>query len=233
MISRSLGPEFGGSIGLIFSVANAVAIALYIVGFGETVRDILKENNALMIDETNDIRIVGFITVTVLLGVTLIGLEWVVRTQMVLLVVLVISILNAIIGTFIGPKDDLTRAQGFVGLNAATFQTNLGPSYQSGENFFSVFAIFFPAATGILAGVNISGDLKNAQKAIPKGTLLAILFSTLIYLILAWLAGSCVTREATGIVTVLAANMTSNTTASCESQKCQYGLLNDYQVCAK
>jgi len=42
MISRSLGPEFGGPIGIIFSVANAVAAAMYIVGFAETIRDILK-----------------------------------------------------------------------------------------------------------------------------------------------------------------------------------------------
>lgn len=39
MISRSLGPEFGGSIGIIFSLANAVAVAMYTVGFAETVRD--------------------------------------------------------------------------------------------------------------------------------------------------------------------------------------------------
>ena len=42
MISRSLGPEFGGAIGLIFSLANAVAVAMYVVGFAETIRDILK-----------------------------------------------------------------------------------------------------------------------------------------------------------------------------------------------
>ena len=41
MISRSLGPEFGGSIGLIFSLANAIAVAMYVVGFAETVRDIM------------------------------------------------------------------------------------------------------------------------------------------------------------------------------------------------
>lgn len=41
MISRSLGPEFGGAIGMIFAAANAVAIAMYIVGFAETIRDIL------------------------------------------------------------------------------------------------------------------------------------------------------------------------------------------------
>lgn len=41
MISRSLGPEFGGSIGIIFSLANAVAVAMYTVGFAETLRDML------------------------------------------------------------------------------------------------------------------------------------------------------------------------------------------------
>lgn len=41
MISRSLGPEFGGAIGIVFSVANAVAVAMYVVGFAETIRDIL------------------------------------------------------------------------------------------------------------------------------------------------------------------------------------------------
>ena len=43
MISRCLGPEFGGPIGIVFSVANAVAAAMYIVGFAETMREIFLE----------------------------------------------------------------------------------------------------------------------------------------------------------------------------------------------
>lgn len=59
-ISRSLGPEFGGSIGLIFSVANSVGAAMYVVGFAETVRDIMKENGMMIIDgDLNDVRLVG------------------------------------------------------------------------------------------------------------------------------------------------------------------------------
>jgi len=47
LISRSLGPKFGGAIGLIFAFANAVAVAMYIVGFSETITDLLKGNFVL------------------------------------------------------------------------------------------------------------------------------------------------------------------------------------------
>jgi len=49
LISRSLGPEFGGSIGLIFAFANAVAVAMYVVGFAETVVDLLKVCDVIVI----------------------------------------------------------------------------------------------------------------------------------------------------------------------------------------
>ena len=58
---------------------------MYVVGFAETVRDILRDNDSLIVDETNDIRIIGVITIVILLGVTMVGLEWVVRAQMILL----------------------------------------------------------------------------------------------------------------------------------------------------
>lgn len=236
MISRSLGPEFGGSIGLIFSVANAVAVALYVVGFAETIKDIIKENggDVELIGELNIIRIVGIGTVILLLCVTLVGLEWVVRTQMFLLCILLVSIVDVIIGVFIGPQNETSRAKGFVGLDLNLFKTNFGPAYREGENFFSVFAVFFPAATGILAGVNISGDLKDAQKAIPKGTLWAILISTIIYVLLDWLAAACVLRDASGVVLAVI-NQTLNASAApgqhCSADfSCPYGLMNDFQV---
>ncbi len=55
LISRSLGPEFGGSIGLIFAFANAVAVAMYVVGFAETVVELLDVSmNAKALDDDDD-----------------------------------------------------------------------------------------------------------------------------------------------------------------------------------
>jgi solute carrier family 12 (sodium/potassium/chloride transporter), member 2 len=69
------------------------------------------------------------------------------------------------------------KAKGFIGYNATLLMNNLWSDYtfneESGKphNFFSVFAVFFPAVTGIVAGANMSGDLKDPSDAIPKGTL--------------------------------------------------------------
>lgn len=77
MISRSLGPEFGGSIGLIFSLANAVACAMYVVGFCESLQDLLKVNGLKIVDAgVNDIRIVGCVALVLLTFIVMVGLEW-------------------------------------------------------------------------------------------------------------------------------------------------------------
>lgn len=112
------------------------------------------------------------------------------------------------------------------------FQTNFYPDYRTDKStggthdFFSVFSIFFPAATGILAGANISGDLKDPQKSIPKGTLLAIFLTTLSYLGMAVMAGAVMARDATGNVTQL----DDWSFLDCQPGNCSYGLLNSFQV---
>lgn len=231
VISRSLGPEFGGSIGIIFSIASAIAVAMYVVGFSETVHDLMSSHGAVMVDDVNDIRIIGIITVIIVFGVILIGLEWVVRTQLFLLVILIISILDVVIGTFIGPQSAQSKAQGFEGYQMDIFTTNMKPGFQ-GEGFFSVFAVFFPAATGILAWVNIFGDLKNLHSAVPKGTLVAIFISTAVNILLAWLVGAVYLRDASGFIAAVVPNVTTNGTQEtfCEYPDCKFGLLNDFQV---
>ena len=213
---------------MIFSVARAVATAMYVVGFAETVRDILRDNDSLIVDESNDIRIIGVVTIVILLGVTMVGLKWVVRAHMFFFIVLVISILNVVIGTFIGPQSEESKAKGFLGYKKDLFETNFRPDFK-GESFVSVFAVFFPATTGIPGGISISNDLKDVHKAVPKGTPLAVLISTLVYVVLAFFLGACVEREALGLVHD-AVNATNGSITSCVSQECQYGLLNDFQV---
>ncbi|XP_042530183.1 solute carrier family 12 member 2 [Dipodomys spectabilis] len=238
LISRSLGPEFGGAIGLIFAFANAVAVAMYVVGFAETVVELLKEHSILMIDEINDIRIIGAITVVILLGISVAGMEWEAKAQIVLLVILLLAIADFIIGTFIPLESK--KPKGFFGYKSEIFNENFGPDFRDEETFFSVFAIFFPAATGILAGANISGDLADPQSAIPKGTLLAILITTVVYIGIAVSVGSCVVRDATGNVNdTIVTELTNCTSAacklnfdfsSCETSRCSYGLMNNFQV---
>ncbi|XP_036264817.1 solute carrier family 12 member 2 isoform X7 [Pipistrellus kuhlii] len=238
LISRSLGPEFGGAIGLIFAFANAVAVAMYVVGFAETVVELLKEHSILMIDELNDIRIIGAITVVILLGISVAGMEWEAKAQIVLLVILLLAIADFIIGTFIPLESK--KPKGFFGYKSEIFNENFGPDFQGEETFFSVFAIFFPAATGILAGANISGDLADPQSAIPKGTLLAILITTVVYVGIAVSVGSCVVRDATGNINdTIVTELTNCTSAACklnfdfsycESNPCSYGLMNNFQV---
>ncbi|MBN3277007.1 S12A1 protein, partial [Polyodon spathula] len=239
LISRSLGPEFGGSIGLIFAFANAVAVAMYVVGFAETVVDLLKESDALMVDVTNDIRIVGCITVVLLLGISLAGMEWEAKAQVLLLVILLVAIGNFFVGSVI-PTNEEKKARGFYNYDGSIFAENFGPDFRDGEGFFSVFAIFFPAATGILAGANISGDLEDPQAAIPKGTMLAIFITTITYLAVGICVSATVVRDATGCLNdTITPGMTCNGSAacslgydfsSCKTEYCDFGLMNNFQV---
>ena len=251
MISRSLGPEFGGSIGIIFSLANAVGVALYVVGFGETVQQLMGNNGIYMIDKYNDVRVIGVIVICVLLGVTLIGLDWVIRTQLGLLLILILSMINYGVGCFSGSvltDLDEQKWQGFTSFSMESLKENIFPEFRTsveGGSFFGAFSIFFPAATGILAGVNISGDLKDPGYAIPKGTLTAIALTTVVYILLAWMIGATTLKDASGVAavaTTMATNMTSlgnNATAANNSTlssisscvpNCKFGLINDVQV---
>jgi solute carrier family 12 (sodium/potassium/chloride transporter), member 2 len=118
MISRSLGPEFGGSIGIIFSLANAVACAMYVVGFCESLLDLLATFGLSIVDGgVQDVRIIGSITIIILLAIVVIGMEWEAKAQVVLMVILLIAIGDFFIGTFIGPKSDSDLAKGYVGYN--------------------------------------------------------------------------------------------------------------------
>ena len=90
------------------------------------------------------------------------------------------------------------NSQGHFDVRGRIARENLYPDYSKNQNFFTVFTIFFPATTGILAGSNISGDLKNPSIAIPKGTFAAIGVTSLVYCLFAILLGAHSTRLGSG-----------------------------------
>uniref|UniRef100_A0A8D3ASV7 Solute carrier family 12 member 10, tandem duplicate 3 n=1 Tax=Scophthalmus maximus TaxID=52904 RepID=A0A8D3ASV7_SCOMX len=242
MISRSLGPEIGGPVGMIFSFANTLACVLSVVGFAEVVRD-LMQFGAVMVDSINDIRIVGVVTVTVLLLFSLAGMKWASKAHILLFVcVYSISFANYFVGSFIPPSPE-KQAQGIFGYRSDVFVSNLKPDWRGAEGtFVQMFALFFPSTIGILCGVNICGDLKDPATAIPKGSLMAIFWTTITFLAISGSIGSCVIRDASGNISdILTGNITEgcvglgcglgwNFTQCIESQSCGFGLANDLKV---
>ncbi|XP_042861761.1 bumetanide-sensitive sodium-(potassium)-chloride cotransporter-like isoform X4 [Penaeus japonicus] len=249
MISRSLGPEFGGSIGLMFTLANSIAAATYIIGFCDSLQDLLKYyfNNAQIVDGAiNDTRIVGTITLIAVLALAIVGMDWVTRVQMGLLFLLIGSQIDFVIGFFMGPLDNLERSQGFVGMSSGVFSHNFASDFRYFDGvhyeFFGVFGVFFPAVTGIVAGANLSGDLKDPGSAIPKGTLLAIGITFVTYIVYPFMLAGSVVRDASGNVTMFEAYVNSTellenpvfTNESCTTDggggTCEFGLQNSFQV---
>lgn len=95
-------------------------------------------------------------------------------------------------------------------------------------NCTSQFFLF--ASKGILAGANISGDLRRPSEAIPKGTFLAILVTTCSYILFMILCGITMVRDANGVITNY---ITPNSVRDCQrggQEKCQFGLMNSDKV---
>ena len=63
-------------------------------------------------------------------------------------------------------------------------------------SFFTVFAIIFPAFTGMTAGVGLSGDLRDPGRSIPLGTLAATIGGMVIYFFMAWKLAASAPPEA-------------------------------------
>ena len=105
--------------------------------------------------------------------------------------------MDLVIGSFLPPTDE-EKSKGFVGMNATILRDNLYSDYRDGNTFFKTFAVFFPAVTGITAGANMSGNLKDPATAIPNGTFMAIFFTYITYVGYGILVGCVYLREASG-----------------------------------
>lgn len=156
MISRSLGIESGGAIGLSLYLAQALSIALYTVGFAESVVQVFPH-----LDE----KLIGILTSIGVAVLALTSAKTAIKAQYVIMIGIALSLLSLLFGS---PLDD--------------YEANKHLTAENSVGFWTVFAVFFPAVTGIMAGVNMSGDLKNPSQSIPKGTFLAIGMGYLIYM---------------------------------------------------
>ena len=161
LISRTLGVEFGGAIGIVLFLAQSVSIAFYCMGFGEAMAEILSGV------PWASTRLIAGIAVSLLFVLAWLGADWATRFQYGVMVL----IFAALVSFFWG---------GLSLWDSAVFSQSWSrPS--SGLPFWALFAIFFPAVTGFTQGVSMSGDLKDPGKSLPLGTFTAVGISILVY----------------------------------------------------
>ncbi|KAJ1915979.1 hypothetical protein H4219_004040 [Mycoemilia scoparia] len=207
MLSRSLGPEFGGSIGMVFFIGNLLSGVLNVVAFVEPLLNNFGQNKgdiAKVFPEGqwwcllyNSILLVSC-TVVCWIGARLFAKA---ATAFSLVIITsVIFILCSFI--FKSPFNNPERSVYYTGWSWDTFNENFWPELRAPaiggeiESFAFVFSIMFPACIGIMAGASMSGSLRKPSKSIPKGTLFAMLVTIILYLFITIALGST-TRRAT------------------------------------
>ena len=169
IISRSLGFEIGGAIGIPLYFSQAFSVAFYIIGFVELWQSYFPTHSGLLI---------GVVTWAVLTAISMKSAQLAFRVQYFVLAAIAISIAAFLAGPSQNPGEVIWLSSvGKVG-------------------FWETFAIFFPAVTGILAGVSMSGELRTPRRSIIVGTLTAIFTGLLVYLTLAYWFARQATTEA-------------------------------------
>ncbi|MBW3604210.1 MAG: Na-K-Cl cotransporter [Actinobacteria bacterium] len=172
IISRSLGLEAGGAIGVPLYLSQTLAIALYVFGFRGGWQFIFPQHPALVVD-------LG--AFAVLMVIASISARFAFRVQYVILALVTLSLVVIA----------LAAVQGSMSFAPTWFGDYPGAPEDGfpGTDFWTVFAVFFPATTGIMAGVNMSGELRDSRRSIPLGTLGAIGLTLVVYVASAYWIG--------------------------------------------
>jgi amino acid transporter len=170
IISRSFGTTIGGTIGLSLYLSQAISVAFYMIAFAEAFRPL-----APMIESYTGIpfdpRIISLPgTLILVLAVIFRGADIGVKTLWLVVGVLVVSLISFFLGSPI-------QGQEMSG-------THVLKGLQVHDPFVLVFAICFPAFTGMTAGVGLSGDLANPRRSIPLGVLSATLTGLAVYILI-------------------------------------------------
>ncbi len=172
LISRSLGLEIGGAIGIPLYLSQAISVAFYIIGFTEAM-------SSLPWFAALDPRLVSSGVALAFVVIAYVGADFALRIQYGILAILVAALASFFTGGW----------GGFV-------EPNLGANYTEGISFWVVFAVFFPAVTGIEVGISLSGDLKDPSKSIPRGTIASIVVTAVVYVAAAvWFAFQLTVEE--------------------------------------
>ncbi|MFC1481097.1 amino acid permease [Candidatus Neomarinimicrobiota bacterium] len=168
LISRSLGIEIGSAIGIPLYLSQALGGAMYITGFTEGWLALFPLHPPLIVSTT---------VLLLLLIISVIGARFAMKTNYLVIMIIVASLVSFFMG---GSQ------------NEATIQ--LWGEFPAAP-FWVVFAIFFPAVTGIEAGAAMSGDLADSRKSLPVGILSAIGIATVIYISVAFWLNHTASRE--------------------------------------
>jgi len=165
MISRSLGLELGGAIGIPLFLCRTLSITFYSYGLSESLLSLWPAGwGAIPPYTLMGLTAVIIVVITLIAGRSA-GLA--LRLQIPIMIAVGLSLVALIVGVFSG------------GLQTP----EMAPTYRTApQGFWYVFAVFFPAVTGFTAGIGMSGDLKDPRRSIPRGTLGAVGTGMLVYL---------------------------------------------------
>ena len=172
LISRTLGVEFGGAIGVVLFLAQSVSVGFYAIGFGEVTADLFG------LDSKIAVQLIALFAVLVLSGFVWAGADVASRFQFVVMAFLALALASFYLGG-IGTADSAILGQSWSAPPEAI-------------GFWAVFAIFFPAVTGFTQGVSMSGDLKDPAKSLPLGTFAAVGLSTVVYVTVAFIIAASI-----------------------------------------
>ena len=173
IISRSFGINIGAAIGLTLYLSQAISIAFYAIAFSEAFDGVIEWLNDTYHIFIWDKRLISAPLVLILSAIMLSkGAQLGVKILYPVVAILVVSLLFLFLGD--------------TGYGSGNENFDFFKTIQNPDSFFIVFAIIFPAFTGMTAGVGLSGDLKDPKKAIPLGSLMATFTGMLIYLFIAY-----------------------------------------------
>ncbi|KAI9168133.1 hypothetical protein H9P43_007504 [Blastocladiella emersonii ATCC 22665] len=199
MISRTLGREVGGSIGILYYLSTTISVAIAVLGAMEVLADHVIPTAALFDDRRTFGRVFGFAALCAITAVTMLRLRTLYRLASAV-ILLTLACLVLVFGGLLASNRLRGSVPGIVGI-PGDLGANFGPHFSSDTgqasdtSWIRLFALFFPCVTGVMAGANKSGLVVRPSTSIPRGTLAAIGVSTLVYLAFILLLGAVATGE--------------------------------------